>query len=184
MLDSGFYPNWRDYFVEASPDPARAGLQRGRRGEKHQPVGRRQRPARHGDRRDNHRLQVVDETNKGAGGRAMPPEPPGTYWVPGVAPEPRSSRSRCASRSDARAARSTPASAHHQPEEGEPGPADRSTKAGRPRWTATGRRPQAAIKARVIVVASAGNEETPAMGFPGANEPVVPRVGSGAWPGF
>ena len=48
VLDSGFYPNWRDYFDPASIITEHARVRRRERAAERQPVGPRQRPPWHG----------------------------------------------------------------------------------------------------------------------------------------
>jgi hypothetical protein len=86
VLDSGFYPNWRDYFVERDVLTlyARAFIAAGGNQNANQwDVGS-----------DPHGMatatitgyKFVDDTNEGGWGVGYATGKPGTYWVPGVAP--------------------------------------------------------------------------------------------------
>jgi hypothetical protein len=87
VLDSGFYPNWRDYFVESDvlTQYARTFIAAGGNQNANQwDVGS-----------DPHGMataatitgyKLVDDTNQGGWGVGYATGKPGTYWVPGVAP--------------------------------------------------------------------------------------------------
>jgi hypothetical protein len=87
VLDSGFYPNWRDYFVESDilTQHARAFVAANANQNANQwDVGS-----------DPHGMataatitgyKFVDDTNEGGWGEGYATGAPGTYWVPGVAP--------------------------------------------------------------------------------------------------
>ena len=87
VLDSGFYPNWRDYFVESDilTDKARAFVAaNGNPNVNQWDVGS-----------DPHGMataatitgyRFVDDANEGGWGVGYATGAPGTYWVPGVAP--------------------------------------------------------------------------------------------------
>ncbi|MDX8034316.1 S8 family serine peptidase [Lentzea sp. BCCO 10_0856] len=184
VLDSGFYPNWRDYFVESDilTDKARAF------------VGVLGNPnANQWDSgSDPHGMAVsatitghrfADDTDEGGWGTGYATGSPGTRWIPGVAP----------------GAKVIPVKVC------EPiGCFGSAINAGVDYVTslkkANPRQPivineslggagldavekaalDAAVKAGVVVVASAGNEGDAGMGFPAAYEPVV-SVGAGGW---
>jgi subtilisin family serine protease len=184
VLDSGFYPNWRDYFVESDilTQHARAFNAAGANQNANQwDVGS-----------DPHGMAVaatitghrfVDDTNEGGWGEGYATGAAGTYWVPGVAP----------------GAKIIPVKVC------EPiGCFGSAINAGVDYITGLKRanpsRPivineslggatldavekaaiDAALRAGVVLVASAGNNGNAGMGFPGAYEPVV-SVGAGGW---
>jgi hypothetical protein len=72
VLDSGFYPNWRDYFVESDvlTQYARAFIAAGGNQNAATITG----------------YKLVDDTNEGGWGVGYATGKPGTYGIPGVAP--------------------------------------------------------------------------------------------------
>ena len=184
VLDTGFYPNWRDYFVESDilTQFARAFIAAGANSNANQwDVGS-----------DPHGMataativgyKFVDDTNEGGWGVGYATGNPGTYWVPGVAPgakvipvkvcEPIG----CFGSSINAAVDYVTSLKKANPSR----PIVINESLGGARLDATEKAAiDAAIKAGVVMVASAGNEGTAGMGFPGAYEPVV-SVGAGGW---
>ena len=184
VLDSGFYPNWRDYFVESDvlTDKARAFLGvLGNPNNNQWDSGSDPHGMATAATITGHRF--ADDTNEGGWGTGYATGSPGTRWIPGVAP----------------GAKVIPVKVC------EPiGCFGSAINAGVDYVTslkkANPRQPivinaslggagldavekaalDAAVKAGVVVVASAGNEGDAGMGFPGAYEPVV-SVGAGGW---
>jgi subtilisin family serine protease len=184
VLDSGFYPNWRDYFDRDSILTEHASAFVGANGNQN---------ANQWDRgSDPHGMAVsativghrfVDDTNEGGWGEGHATGDAGDFWVPGVAPgakiipvkvcEPTG----CfGSAINAGVDYITSLKLEHPDQ-----PIVINESLG-----GAGLDPvekaalDAAIKAGVVVVASAGNEGEEGMGFPGAYEPVI-AVGAGGW---
>ncbi len=184
LLDSGFYPNWRDYFNPASvrTDLASAFIAAaGNANDNQWDVGS-----------DPHGMataatvvgyRFVDDTNEGGWGQGFATGAAGTYWVPGVAPgaqviplkvcEPIGCFT-SAINAGMDYVTSLKLANPSQPiviNESLGGPSlDPTEKAAIDAATAAG----------VIIVASAGNEGNAGMGFPAAYEPVV-SVAAGGW---
>ncbi len=184
VLDSGFYPNWRDYFDPDSilTDKARAFIAAGGNENLNQwdrgsdPHGMATAATIVGYR-------FVDDTNEGGWGTGFATGAAGTYWVPGVAPgakvipikvcEPigcfgsaiNAGMDYVTSLKNASPTRPIVINESL----GGPG-LDPVEKAAI----------DAATDAGVVIVASAGNSGNAGMGFPAAYEPVV-SVGAGGW---
>jgi hypothetical protein len=184
VLDSGFYPNWRDYFDETRilTQYANAFIAANGNANSNQwDTGS-----------DPHAMAVsativgyrfVDDTNEGGWGEGYATGAAGTYDVPGVAsgaqviPVKVCEPIGCfgsAINAGVDYITSLKKANASQPiviNESLGGPSlDPVEKAAI----------DAAIKAGVVMVASAGNEGTAGMGFPGAYEPVI-SVGAGGW---
>jgi len=184
VLDSGFYPNWRDYLDPesileeyATAFVAAAGNQNQNQWE----VGS-----------DPHGMAVsativgyrfVDDTNEGGWGEGFATGAAGTYWVPGVAPgaqiipvkvcEPIGcfgSAINAAVDYITSLKKANPSQPIVINESLGGASLDPTEKAAL----------DAAILAGVVVVASAGNSGEAGMGFPGAYEPVI-STGAGGW---
>lgn len=184
VLDSGFYPNWRDYF---DPSRIRTDLARafiaanGNENENQWERGS-----------DPHGMAVsativgyrfVDDTNEGGWGQGFATGAPGVYQVPGVAPgaqiipikvcEPIGCFG-SAINAGVDYITSLKLAYPSQPivinESLGGGSLDAVEKAAI----------DAAVRAGVVMVASAGNSGTAGMGFPGAYEPVI-STGAGGW---
>ena len=185
VLDTGFYPNWTDYFDPASilADKATAFVSAGGNQNQNQwSVGSDPHGMATAATIVGHRF--VDDTNEGGwGGDIYATGAAGTYWVPGVAPgagvipikvcEPIGcfgsainagvdyvTGLKLANPTQPIVINMSLGGAGFDPVE----------KAAL----------DAAISAGVVIVASAGNEGTAGMGFPAAYEPVV-SVGAGGW---
>jgi len=184
VLDSGFYPNWRDYFDPASvlTDKARAFIAAGGNQNANQwDVGS-----------DPHGMataativgyRFVDDLNEGGWGEGYATGAAGAYWVPGVAPgakvipikvcEPIGCFGSAINAgvdyvtSLKKANRSRPIVINESLGGSTLDPTEKAAI-------------DAALKAGVVMVASAGNEGNAGMGFPGAYEPVV-SAGAGGW---
>jgi subtilisin family serine protease len=184
VLDSGFYPNWRDYFdtTRVRDDLARAFV------------------AANGNTNDNqwdrgsdphgmataatvvgHRL--VDDTNEGGWGEGFLTGAAGTYWVPGVAPGAQVIPIKvCEPIGCFGSAINAGVDYVTSLKKANPSrPIVINESLGGPRLDALEKVAiDAAVKAGVIVIASAGNEGDAGMGFPAAYEPVI-SVGAGGW---
>lgn len=184
VLDSGFYPNWRDYFDEGRilADLATAFIAAaGNRNNNQWDVGS-----------DPHGMAVaativghrfVDDSNEGGWGEGYATGAAGTYWVPGVAPgakvipvkvcEPTG----CFGSAINAGIDYVTSLKLAKPDQ----PIVVNESLG-----GTGLDPvekaaiDAATKAGVVIVAAAGNEGEAGMGFPAAYEPVI-SVGAGGW---
>ncbi|GLZ34602.1 subtilisin E [Lentzea sp. NBRC 105346] len=184
VLDSGFYPNWRDYFVESDilTDKARAfsGVL-GNENTSQWDAGSDPHGMATAATITGHRF--VDDLNEGGWGTGYATGSPGTYWVPGVAPGAKVIPVKVcepigcfpsAINAGVDYVTSLKKANPRQPiviNESLGGPGlDAVEKAAL----------DAAIKAGVVIVASAGNEGDEGMGFPAAYEPVV-SVGAGGW---
>jgi hypothetical protein len=184
VLDSGFYPNWRDYFDPAKilTDKARAFIGANANSNANQwDVGS-----------DPHGMataatvvgyRFVDDTNEGGWGDGFATGAAGTYDVPGVAPgakvipikvcEPIG----CFGSAINAAVDYVTSLKKANPSQ----PIVINESLGGARLDATEKAAiDAALKAGVVLVASAGNSGDAGMGFPGAYEPVV-SVGAGGW---
>lgn len=184
VLDSGFYPNWRDYLDPASilTQYANAFV-----------AANAMQNANQWDRgSDPHGMAVsativghrlVDDTNEGGWGEGFATGSDGTYWVPGVAPgakiipvkvcEPIGCFGSAINAgvdyitSLKKANPTQPIVINESLGGASLDPVEKAAL-------------DAAIKAGVVVVASAGNEGDAGMGFPAAYEPVI-SVGAGGW---
>ena len=183
VLDSGFYPNWRDYLDEASIltlyatafVAAQANQNNNQWDMGSDPHGMAVSATIVGHR-------FVDDTNEGGWGEGFATGASGTYSVPGVAP----------------GAQIIPVKVCEpigcfgsainagvdyitslKLETGQPIVINESLGGGRLDPTEKAAL-DAAIAAGVVVVASAGNGGNAGMGFPGAYEPVI-STGAGGW---
>lgn len=185
VLDSGFYPNWRDYFEPDSilTDKARAfGGALGNPNVNQWDVGS-----------DPHGMAVaativghrfVDDTNEGGwGGNIYATGAAGTYWVPGVAPGAKVIPIKvCEPVGCFQSAINAGMDYVTSLKKANPSqPIVINESLGGPGLSLTEKAAiDAATEAGVVIVASAGNEGTAGMGFPGAYEPVI-SVGAGGW---
>ncbi len=200
VLDSGFYPNWRDYFDPGKilTDKARAFVAANANSNVNQwDVGS-----------DPHGMAVaatvvgyrlVDDTNEGGWGTGYATGAAGTYDVPGVAPGAKIIPIKvCEPIGCFGSAINAGVDYITSLKKANPGQPivineslggatlDATEKAAidATEKAAIDATEKAAIdateKAGVVLVASAGNEGTAGMGFPGAYEPVV-SVGAGGW---
>jgi subtilisin family serine protease len=184
VLDSGFYPNWRDYFHEPSilTQHARAfNAALGNTNENQWDRGS-----------DPHAMAVsgtivghrfVDQTDEGGWGEGYATGAAGTYWVPGVAPAAKIIPIKvcepigCFGSAINAGVDYITSLKKRFPNQ----PIVINESLGGPSLDATEKAAlDAAIAAGVVVVASAGNNGDAGMGFPGAYEPVV-SVGAGGW---
>jgi hypothetical protein len=184
VLDTGFYPNWRDYFDPNSilTDRARAFIAAGGNENLNQwDVGS-----------DPHGMataativgyRLVDDTNEGGWGTGYATGAAGTYWVPGVAPgaqviplkvcEPIG----CFGSAINAAMDYVTSLKLANPSQ----PIVINESLGGPGLDPVEKAAiDAATEAGVIIVASAGNSGNAGMGFPAAYEPVI-SVGAGGW---
>jgi hypothetical protein len=184
VLDTGFYPNWRDYFVKSDILTQFAQSFIG--------VGGNQNANQWDVGSDPHGMatvatitgyKFVDDTNEGGWGVGYATGKTGTYWVPGVAPgakvipvkvcEPIG----CFGSALNAAVDYVTSLKKANPSQ----PIVISESLGGSGLDATEKAAiDAAVKAGVVMVASAGNEGTAGMGFPAAYEPVI-SVGAGGW---
>jgi subtilisin family serine protease len=184
VLDSGFYPNWRDYFDESKILTQYAAA--------FNAVGANENLNQWDVGSDPHAMAVagtivghtfVDDTNEGGWGEGFATGAAGTYSVPGVAsgakviPIKVCEPIGCfgsAINAGLDYVTSLKKANPNQPivinESLGGGALDATEKAAL----------DAAIKSGVVIVASAGNSGNAGMGFPGAYEPVV-SVGAGGW---
>jgi hypothetical protein len=184
VLDSGFYPNWHDYFDPSRvlDDKARAFI------------------AAAGNENDNqwdrgsdphgmataatvvgHRF--VDDSNEGGWGVGFATGAAGAYNVPGVAPGAKVIPIKvCEPIGCFGSAINAGVDYVTSLKKANPGqPIVINESLGGPRLDAGEKAAiDAALKAGVVMVASAGNEGTAGMGFPGAYEPVI-SAGAGGW---
>jgi Subtilase family len=184
VLDTGFYPNWRDYFVPSDilTDRARAFVAAsGNENANQWDVGS-----------DPHGMataatvvgyKLVDDSNEGGWGQGFATGAPGTYWVPGVAsgakviPLKVCEPIGCFGSAINAAVDYVTSLKKANPSQ----PIVINESLGGPRLDPVEKAAlDAAIKAGVVVVASAGNSGDLGMGFPGAYEPVI-SVGAGGW---
>jgi subtilisin family serine protease len=186
VLDAGFYPNWRDYFVESDilTQYATAFVAaNGNPNANQWDVGS-----------DPHGMatsativgyRFVDDTNEGGWGEGYVTGSAGTYWHPGVAPNAKIIPVKVCepigcfgSAINAGVDYITSLKLAHPSQ-----PIVINESLGGPRLDPVEKAAlDAAIEAGVIVVASAGNGGNAGMGFPGAYEPVV-SAGAGGWTG-
>jgi hypothetical protein len=184
VLDTGFYPNWRDYFVESDilTQYARAFVAaNGNQNANQWDVGS-----------DPHGMataatitgyKFVDDLNEGGWGVGYATGAAGTYWVPGVAPGAKVIPVKvCEPIGCFGSAINAGVDYITSLKKANPSqPIVINESLGGPRLDATEKAAiDAAIKAGVVMVASAGNEGTAGMGFPGAYEPVI-STGAGGW---
>src|SRR5215216_6246844 len=184
VLDSGFYPNWRDYFVESDilTQYARAFVAANANQNANQwDVGS-----------DPHGMataatitgyKLVDDTNEGGWGEGYATGAPGTYWVPGVAPGAKVIPVKvCEPIGCFGSAINAGVDYVTSLKKANPSrPMVINESLGGSGLDAVEKAAiDAAIKAGVVMVASAGNEGTAGMGFPGAYEPVI-STGAGGW---
>jgi hypothetical protein len=183
VLDSGFYPNWRDYFVPGDilTDKARAFVAANGNETSQWDVGS-----------DPHGMataatvvgyKFVDDTNEGGWGEGFATGAPGTYWVPGVASGAKVIPVKVCEPigcfGSAINAGVDYVTSLKKANPGQPIVINESLGgAGLDRVEKAAL--DAAIKAGVVVVASAGNAGDAGMGFPAAYEPVV-SAGAGGW---
>lgn len=184
VLDTGFYPNWRDYFVESDilTDKARAFVGvLGNPNTNQWDAGS-----------DPHGMAVAatitghrfhDDTNEGGWGTGYATGSAGTRWIPGVAPgakiipikvcEPLG----CYNSAINAAVDYVTSLKKANPSQ----PIVINASLGGGGLDAVEKAAlDEAVKAGVVVVASAGNSGDEGMGFPAAYEPVV-SVGAGGW---
>jgi Subtilase family len=184
VLDSGFYPNWQDYL-----DPAAILTQfatafvaaNGNANSNQWDVGS-----------DPHGMAVsatiighrfVDDANEGGWGQGFATGAAGTYQVPGVAPGAKIIPVKVCepigcfgSAINAGVDYITSLKKAHPSQ-----PIVINESLGGPRLDPVEKAAiDAALKAGVVMVASAGNEGDAGMGFPGAYEPVI-SAGAGGW---
>ncbi|HEU4426642.1 MAG TPA: S8 family serine peptidase [Pilimelia sp.] len=184
VLDSGFYPNWRDYFDPAKilTDKARAFVSaNGNANDNQWDVGS-----------DPHGMAVaatvvghrfVDDTNEGGWGVGYATGAPGTYDVPGVAPGAKIIPVKvCEPIGCFGSAINAGVDYITSLKKANPGqPIVINESLGGATLDGTEKAAiDAALRAGVVMVASAGNSGDAGMGFPGAYEPVV-SVGAGGW---
>jgi hypothetical protein len=184
VLDSGFYPNWADYFAADSilTQYATAFV------------------AANGNQNDNqwnagsdpHGMAVsativgyrfVDDSNEGGWGEGFATGAAGVYTVPGVAPGAKIIPIKvCEPIGCFGSAINAGVDYVTSLKKANPSqPIVINESLGGPRLDAVEKAAlDAAIKAGVVVVASAGNEGAAGMGFPGAYEPVI-STGAGGW---
>jgi Subtilase family len=184
VLDSGFYPNWRDYFDTNSVLTQYASAfvaANGNQNDNQWEVGS-----------DPHGMataativgyRFVDDTNEGGWGQGYATGSAGTYSVPGVAPGAQVIPIKVCepvgcfgSAINAGVDYVTSLKKAHPNQ-----PIVINESLGGSQLDATEKAAiDAALKAGVVIVASAGNEGDAGMGFPGAYEPVI-GVGAGGW---
>jgi hypothetical protein len=184
VLDSGFYPNWRDYFVEGDilTQYARAfNAANANQNTNQWDVGS-----------DPHGMAVaatitghrfIDDTNEGGWGEGYATGAAGTYWVPGVAPAAKVIPVKvCEPIGCFGSAINAGVDYITSLKKANPSqPIVINESLGGATLDAVEKAAiDAAVKAGVVLVASAGNNGTAGMGFPGAYEPVV-SVGAGGW---
>ena len=184
VLDSGFYPNWRDYFTgdQILTQYANAFIAANGNGNSNQwDVGS-----------DPHGMAVsativgyrfVDDTNEGGWGEGFATGAPGTYWVPGVAPGAKIIPVKvCEPIGCFGSAINAGVDYITSLKLANPGqPIVINESLGGPNLDPTEKAAiDAALSAGVVMVASAGNSGNAGMGFPGAYEPVI-SAGAGGW---
>lgn len=186
VLDSGFYPNWRDYFKPNSilTNLARAFVAaNGNPNQNQWDVGS-----------DPHGMATAativgyylrDKPGEGAFGEGYATGAAGTYWVPGVAegakiiPIKVCEPIGCFGSAINAGMDYVTDLKKAYPDQ----PIVINESLGGPRLDPTEKAAiDAAITEGVVIVASAGNSGTAGMGFPGAYEPVI-SVGAGGWVG-
>lgn len=184
VLDTGFYPNWRDYLAPAKilADKARA----------FNAAGANENPNQWEAGSDPHGMTVsativgytlADDLNEGGWGTGYATGAAGTYDHPGVAPDAKIIPVKvcepigCFGSAINAAVDYVTSLKRANPSQ----PIVINMSLGGSQLDATEKAAlDAAIGAGVVVVASAGNSGVGGMGFPGAYEPVV-SVGAGTW---
>ncbi len=184
VLDSGFYPNWRDYFTDDQilTQYATAFIAANGNSNSNQwDVGS-----------DPHSMAVsativgyrfVDDTNEGGWGEGFATGAPGTYAVPGVAPGAKIIPVKvCEPIGCFGSAINAGVDYITSLKLANPGqPIVINESLGGPRLDPTEKAAiDAALSAGVVMVASAGNSGNAGMGFPGAYEPVI-SAAAGGW---
>ncbi|HEX6386130.1 MAG TPA: S8 family serine peptidase [Anaerolineae bacterium] len=184
VLDSGFYPNWRDYFNEGDilTQYATAFVAaNGNQNDNQWDVGS-----------DPHGMAVsativnyrfVDDTNEGGWGEGYATGAPGTYEVPGVAPGAKIIPIKvCEPIGCFGSAINAGVDYVTSLKKANPGqPIVINESLGGPSLDPVEKAAiDAALQAGVVIVASAGNGGENGMGFPGAYEPVI-STGAGGW---
>jgi len=184
VLDSGFYPNWRDYFDESDilTNLASAFVAaNANQNDNEWDVGS-----------DPHAMAVsativgyrlVDDLNEGGWGEGFATGAAGTYWVPGIAPGAKIIPIRvCEPIGCFGSAINAAMDYVTTLKKANPGqPIVINESLGGSGLDATEKAAiDAAISAGVVIVASAGNSGDAGMGFPGAYEPVI-STGAGGW---
>ncbi|HWQ11354.1 MAG TPA: S8 family serine peptidase [Roseiflexaceae bacterium] len=184
VLDSGFYPNWRDYFDESA-----ILTQYGRA---FNAAGANENPNQWDVGSDPHGMAVaativgyrfVDDTNEGGWGAGFATGAAGAYWVPGVAPGAKIIPVKvCEPIGCFGSAINAGVDYITSLKKANPSqPIVINESLGGPRLDPVEKAAlDAAVEAGVVVVASAGNSGDAGMGFPGAYEPVI-SVGAGGW---
>jgi hypothetical protein len=127
--------------------------------------------------------KFVDDTNEGGWGTGYATGAPGTYWVPGVAPGAKVIPVKvCEPIGCFGSAINAGVDYVTSLKKANPSrPIVINESLGGPSLDAVEKAAiDAAIKAGVVMVASAGNEGNAGMGFPGAYEPVI-STGAGGW---
>lgn len=184
VLDSGFYPNWRDYFDEGQilTDKARAfNAANGNPNANQWDVGS-----------DPHAMAVsgtivgyklIDDTNEGGWGEGYATGAAGTYQVPGVAsgaqiiPVKVCEPIGCFGSAINAGVDYITTLKEQNPDQ----PIVINESLGGPSLDPVEKAAiDAALQAGVVMVASAGNAGEAGMGYPGAYEPVI-SVGAGGW---
>ncbi len=184
VLDSGFYPNWRDYF-DASKILTQYGASfiaaSGNANLNQWDAGS-----------DPHGMAVaativghrfVDDLNEGGWGEGYATGSAGTYNVPGVAPDAKIIPIKvCEPIGCFGSAINAGVDYITSLKKANPSqPIVINESLGGPRLDAVEKAAiDAAVKSGVVMVASAGNSGNAGMGFPGAYEPVI-SVGAGGW---
>ena len=184
VLDSGFYPNWRDYFAEGSirTDLAAAFVAaNGNQNDNQWDVGSDPHGMAVSATIVGHRLR--DKAGEGGFGQGFLTGAAGTYWVPGVAPGAKIIPVKvCEPIGCFGSAINAGVDYITSLKKANPAqPIVINESLGGPRLDAVEKAAiDAATKAGVVMVASAGNSGTDGMGFPAAYEPVI-SVGAGGW---
>jgi subtilisin family serine protease len=186
VLDSGFYPNWRDYFTPSQilTQYARAFIAANGNSNSNQwDVGS-----------DPHMMAVaativgyrfVDDTNEGGWGEGYATGAAGTYFVPGVAPGAKIIPVKvCEPIGCFGSAINAGVDYITGLKKANPSqPIVINESLGGPSLDPVEKAAiDAALRAGVVMVASAGNSGNAGMGFPGAYEPVI-SVAAGGWRG-
>jgi subtilisin family serine protease len=184
VLDSGFYPNWRDYLDPGKilTDKARAFIAANANSNENQwEVGSDPHGMATAATVIGHRF--VDDTNEGGWGSGYATGAAGTYDVPGVAPGAKIIPIKvCEPIGCFGSAINAGVDYVTSLKKANPSqPIVINESLGGSQLDATEKAAiDAAVKAGVVLVASAGNAGDAGMGFPGAYEPVV-SVGAGGW---
>ena len=184
VLDTGFYPNWRDYFDESKILTQYAMAFVAASGNPNQnqwDVGSDPHGMATSATIVGHRF--VDDTNEGGWGEGYATGAAGTYWVPGVAPGAKIIPVKvCDPLGCWGSAINAGVDYVTSLKLDNPGrPIVINESLGGPRLDPVEKAAlDAAISAGVVIVASAGNNGNAGMGFPAAYEPVI-SVGAGGW---